>query len=322
VIRRVHIVVALLVFSLAASINAMAATKRVSTKKPAKSAKSSKTVRVTKTSKTSKKKASKTVRAKRVVRAKRSAKVVRTRRSRRARRARIRRLVWNPLFRGSREMLVRQNLQIDELALPRIADDEELEMRIAAGELVPLEDSQFLTVASNLKENRRYCRPWTRDFLEDLSEDFYAEFHKPLVITSLVRTAEQQRKLRRTNRNAAPEDGETVSTHLTGMTFDLLKRGLTRKQHKWIEQYFMPLKELGLVEPIEERRQPVFHVTVFNGYTEWADQQDAEDETIETPTTLTGAQSISGMRNTMEPAKPLVIPSLSTVSEGSEVAAN
>ncbi|HET8667762.1 MAG TPA: DUF5715 family protein [Terriglobales bacterium] len=186
---------------------------------------------------------------------------------------RLRRVVWNPLFKGSHELLVRQNLVIDELELPRIQDDEELEIREANAELVPLDDSRSLTVASNLTETRRWCKPWTRDFLEDLGEAYYQQFHQPLVITSLVRTAEQQKKLRRHNRNAAPDEGETVSTHLTGMTFDLYKRGMSRKQHKWIEDYFLPLKEAGLIDPIEERRQPVFHVTVFNGYTEWRESQ-------------------------------------------------
>jgi hypothetical protein len=228
------------------------------------------------------------------------------------------------MFRGSREMLIRQNLQIDELALPRIADDDELNAQIGGGELVPLEDSQYLTVASNLKENRRYCKPWTRDFLQDLGEDFYTEFRKPLVITSLVRTAEQQKKLRRRNRNAAPEEGETVSTHLTGMTFDLLKRGLTRKQHQWLEQYFLPLKDLGLVEPIEERRQPVFHVTVFNGYTDWADAQDGEtDEVPEAPTGLiSGSQSMSDVRGILEPGTPMIVPNFKAAEASRAVAAN
>lgn len=316
-IRRVHIVSALLIFCLTASLTALGATRRAA-KSATKSAKSTKNVRVAKTSK-------KTIR-KSKVRVSKKVKAARVRRARakRGRRARVRTLAWNPMFRGSREMLIRQNLQIDELALPRIADDDELNAQIGGGELVPLEDSQYLTVASNLKENRRYCKPWTRDFLQDLGEDFYTEFHKPLVITSLVRTAEQQRKLRRSNRNAAPEDGETVSTHLTGMTFDLLKRGLTRKQHQWLEQYFLPLKELGLVEPIEERRQPVFHVTVFTGYTDWADAQDGEtDEVPEAPAGLiSGSQSMSDVRGILEPGTPMIAPNFKAAEASRAVAAN
>ncbi len=177
-----------------------------------------------------------------------------------------RRVVWNPMFPGSHEMLVRENVQIDELQLPRIMNDEELERLETAEELVPVSNTHTLEVAGNLLPTRRYCRPWTRDFLQDFSEAFYSEFHRPIEITSLVRTAEQQKKLRRHNGNAAPEEGDTASTHLTGMTVDILKRGMTLKQHKWVEQYFLPLKARGTIDPIEERRQPVFHITVFNTY--------------------------------------------------------
>lgn len=191
----------------------------------------------------------------------------------RSSRQHLRRAVWHPLFAGSHDMLVRQNQQLDMLELPRINNDAEL-LRLEAEEaLVPVASSRSLVVASNLLENRRYCRPWTRDFLEDLGEAYYREFHQPIVATSLVRTADQQKKLRRHNRNAAPQEGDTASTHLTGVTVDLLKRGMTRKQHQWIEQYFLPLKEAGLIEPIEERRQPVFHVVVFDGYGDWHDEQ-------------------------------------------------
>lgn len=179
---------------------------------------------------------------------------------------RARRIVWNPMFPGSHEMLVRENVQINELQLPRIMNDEELERLETAQELVPVSDTQSLGVAGNLLPTRRYCRPWTRDFLQDFSEAFYEKFRRSIEVTSLVRTAEQQKKLRRHNGNAAPEEGDTASTHLTGMTVDILKRGLTKNQHQWVEQYFLPLKARGAIDPIEERRQPVFHVTVFNTY--------------------------------------------------------
>jgi hypothetical protein len=163
-------------------------------------------------------------------------------------------------------MLVRQNVELDEMELPRIANDEELVAREEAQELVPVEDTRGLVVAANLQENRRYCKPWTRDFLEDLGEAYYEEFHQPIMATSLVRTADQQKKLRRHNHNAAPEEGDTASTHLAGVTVDILKRGMSKRQHSWLEQYFLPLSQAGFIEPIEERRQPVFHVVVYRSY--------------------------------------------------------
>jgi hypothetical protein len=200
----------------------------------------------------------------------------------------VRRILWHPLFPGSHAMLVRQNEWLDQVELPRIETEAELIEREQAEELVPVENTRTLNIPSNLPENRHYCRPWTRDFVEDLGEAYYREFHQPIVITSLVRTMEQQKKLRRRNRNAGPIEGDTASTHLTGVTVDILKRGMTLKQHRWIEQYFMPLKEAGFIDPIEERRQPVFHVVVFKYYSE---PDDAEDS-VEPPDPLTFANSM------------------------------
>ncbi len=192
------------------------------------------------------------------------------------RRVRYRRIAWRPMFRGSREMLIRQNEAIDRLELPRIEDDDELLELEENRELVPVQESRYLTIADNLSSSRRYCRPWTRDFLEDLAKAYYEEFGEPIRVNSLVRTVAQQKKLRRHNRNAAPVDGETASTHLTGITVDISRRGMTVKQLRWMEQYFLPLKQQGLIEPVEERRQAVFHVVVFATYRDWRDAQNRD----------------------------------------------
>ena len=183
-------------------------------------------------------------------------------------RAHVRRARWDPVFRPSRESLLRQNEEIDRLELPRIYDDAELERLIAAGDLVPIVESETLRVDPRLDPSRRYCRPWTRDFLNDLSQAYYQQFHSQIQVNSAVRTVLVQKKLRRHNRNAAPEYGETASSHLAGITVDIQRRGMTRQQVKWMEQYLMPLREQGLIEPEEERRQWVFHVAVSGRYGE------------------------------------------------------
>jgi hypothetical protein len=88
-----------------------------------------------------------------------------------------------------------------------------------------------------------------------------------------VRTVQVQKKLRRHNRNAAPEKGDTASSHLAGITVDIQRRGMTRAQIHWMEQYLMPLRDEGLVEPEEERRQWVFHVAVSGNYGDWRESQ-------------------------------------------------
>ncbi len=182
-------------------------------------------------------------------------------------------MLWNPLFRPSHDSLIRQNEEIDRLDLPRIQDDQELEELISTEELVPIIPSQTLRIDPRLDADRRYCRPWTRDFLEDLSADYYKEFHGQIQVNSAVRTVLVQKKLRRHNRNAAPETGETASSHLAGITVDIQRRGMSRQQIKWMEQYMLPLKDLGLVEPEEERHQWVFHVMVSERYTDFRDSK-------------------------------------------------
>lgn len=193
------------------------------------------------------------------------------RHARRVHHSRIRRLLWNPLFRPSHDSLLRQNEEIDRLDLPRIQDDQELEELISTDELVPIVPGQTLRIDPRLDPTRRYCRPWTRDFLEDLSSDYYKEFHGQIQVNSAVRTVLVQKKLRRHNRNAAPETGETASSHLAGITVDIQRRGMSRAQIEWMEQYILPLKDLGLVEPEEERHQWVFHVMVSERYSDFRD---------------------------------------------------
>ena len=187
---------------------------------------------------------------------------------------------WTPMFPGSHELLVRENEELDRLQLPRIADEYELLRFEAAQELVPVPETDALKFAPDLQDSHRYCRPWTRDFLQDFSEAYYQQFGSPIQINSLVRTVEQQHRLRRWNRFAAPEVGDTASTHLTGVTFDMSRRGLTYEQYDWIRNYLLPLQAQGMIDPIEES-QPVLHVVVYDKYSGRNEQKNAWSEANE-----------------------------------------
>ena len=185
----------------------------------------------------------------------------------------LRRLLWNPMFRPSHDSLIRQNEEIDRIDLPRIQDDAELEALKASGALVPIEQSESLKIEPSLDPSRRYCRPWTRDFVEDLSEVYYRQFHSQIQVNSAVRTVKGQKKLRRHNRNAAPAEGDTASSHLAGVTVDLQRRGLSKEQIRFVERYLFYLNAIGLVEPEEERHHWCFHVMVSNRYDDWRQTQ-------------------------------------------------
>jgi hypothetical protein len=182
---------------------------------------------------------------------------------------RIHRIPWNPAFKPSHESLLLQNAEINRLNLPRIYDDKQLERLKASGDLVPINPGESLRIQSSLEPARRYCRPWTLEFLEDISTAYHKEFQEQIQVNSAVRTVLVQKKLRRHNRNAAPETGETASSHLAGLTVDLQRRGMTKAQVKWMEDYLRPLKELGLIEPEEERRHWCFHIMVGGGYSQY-----------------------------------------------------
>lgn len=199
----------------------------------------------------------------------------------------FRRVRWNPVFRPSRESLLLQNAEIDRLNLPRIRDDRQLEALKLSGDLVPIVPTEALRIQPSLDPNRRYCRQWTMDFLTDISEAYYKEFGDQIQVNSAVRTVLVQKKLRRHNRNAAPESGETASSHLAGLTVDLQRRGLSKAQIKWIQDYMKPLKEMGLIEPEEERRHWCFHIMVGGAYDQYratkmlAEKQDSSKALLE-----------------------------------------
>lgn len=177
------------------------------------------------------------------------------------------------MFRPSHESLLLQNAEVDRLNLPRIQDETELEALKADGSLLEIVPNDSLRIDPRLDYSRRYCRPWTLAFVSDLSQVFYERFHQQIQVNSAVRTVKVQKKLRRHNRNAAPWEGETASSHLAGVTVDIQRRGMSKAEIHWMERYLFYMKALGLVEPEEERRQWVFHIMVSGHYAEWRETQ-------------------------------------------------
>lgn len=182
-----------------------------------------------------------------------------------ARRTTTAALPSSPL-KGSRESLVRQNERSEAEGLERIEDDDDLNDRIASGALVPLPASAKLAVNAGLPVNRRYCRPWTADFLRDLSRAHAAQFTHPLLITSAVRTVQYQKKLKEVNGNAAAAEGDVASPHLTGASIDIAKSPMSRKEISWMRRQLLAMQQAGHIDVEEEFKQSCFHITVYNTY--------------------------------------------------------
>jgi hypothetical protein len=169
-------------------------------------------------------------------------------------------------LKGSFESLARQNERAEADGLERILDEDDLNDRIAHKLLVPVPASASLLVNGNLPENHRYCRPWTANFLNDLSRAHEVQFHRPIEVSSAVRTVEYQQRLMLTNGNAAPAEGDIVSPHLTGGTIDIVKQGMTRQELGWMRGWLLSLQLAGTIDVEEEFRQACFHITVYRNY--------------------------------------------------------
>jgi len=177
------------------------------------------------------------------------------------------RLIVPPPLKGSHEILVHQNLVADRDGLDRIQDDNDLERMRLQRLLIGIPESKTLAVDDRLPSNRRYCRPWTAQFLATLAHAHYARFHKPLQVNSAVRTVEFQQHLIHVNGNAAPAEGETASPHLTGQAIDIAKHGLSLTEIAWLRGYLLPLIQQGRIDVEEEFQQACFHISVYKRYT-------------------------------------------------------
>jgi Family of unknown function (DUF5715) len=178
----------------------------------------------------------------------------------------LRRGSMPPLL-GSHASLERQNEKTEADGLERIEDEDDLADRIAHKLLVPVPASIALTVNGNLPANHRYCRPWTARFLADLAHSHAAAFHRPLEVSSAVRTVEYQKRLMGINGNAAAAEGDIVSPHLTGATIDIAKSPLSREEVNWMRSRLLALEEAGMIDAEEEFQQSCFHITVYKSYT-------------------------------------------------------
>jgi hypothetical protein len=176
------------------------------------------------------------------------------------------RLIVPPAMKGSHEILLHQNEMADHDGLDRVRDDADLDQMREDKLLVAVPVGAGLVEDERLPLNRRYCRPWTAQFLTAMSHAYYARFHTPLQVNSAVRTVEFQQRLLMTNGNAAPAEGETASPHLTGQAVDLAKHGLSMTEIAWVRGYLLPLVQAGKVDVEEEFQQACFHISVYRKY--------------------------------------------------------
>ncbi len=162
-----------------------------------------------------------------------------------------------------------QNDRADRDNLSRMRNAAMIQRFVQSGYLVSVQPSTRFYYLHSIGPTYRYCRPWTKLFLDRLSRQFYARFRQRLRITSLVRTAASQERLADRNSNAADAFGPERSSHLTGATVDISKRWMSPAARRWLRTVLYSLRQQGYLYAIEEFHQPAFHVMVYANYPEY-----------------------------------------------------
>lgn len=181
-----------------------------------------------------------------------------------------------PSFAESRELLraswnsqTVQNKRADADDLSRMKDVAMLQRFVRAGLLVRVHGSTSHYYTRYIPSKYSYLRPWSKLFLDRLSSQYYARFKKKMRVTSLVRTVALQNSIGKRNNNAASAYGSRRSSHLTGATLDISKKGMKQSQIDWMRRVLHSLKQKGYLYAVEEFQQPAFHIMIYKNYPQY-----------------------------------------------------
>lgn len=178
------------------------------------------------------------------------------------------RSIWSGPLDGTaverRQKLALENRIADRYGLPRFQNLTDI--RGSHRDLIPVPDhADGFYVDTHVVADRRYVQPWTYQYLALLSSAFMSETassptYPKLKLTSLVRDQEYQVRLRSV---AKCQDPESCSTHLTGATFDVSFRNMSKEQFRWLYGRLAEDVRLGKVNAIHEPLSGCFHVFVI-----------------------------------------------------------
>jgi Family of unknown function (DUF5715) len=183
------------------------------------------------------------------------------------------------LWAGGRDLLVAdassqeiQNARADAYHLSRMKSVAMIQRFASKGYLVAVPSDARFYYLHQIPAQYRYCRPWTKLFLDRLGRQYYAKFGTPLRVTSLIRTVGRQINLARWDGNAADAYGSDRSSHLTGATVDISKHDMSPEAQAWMRDRLYSLRQGGDLYAIEEFYEPVFHVMVYPNFAHYGSQ--------------------------------------------------
>jgi hypothetical protein len=159
-----------------------------------------------------------------------------------------------------------EHLSAAELkGLKLIPDDYNLYLRVSEKSLIQADQGKGYKVDS-LTHSVPFFTPETKSVLEELGKAYesIAGDGNFFTVSSATRTEEQQKALKRRNRNAT--DGN--SSHSFGVSFDISYirfngvRGWDAQAQKNLETVLNHFQQTGKIYVIKERKQSCYHVTV------------------------------------------------------------
>jgi hypothetical protein len=190
---------------------------------------------------------------------------------------------------GSAEKLGREVCLADALGLKRYETQGDID-RAKGAELFEV-SPQFIEFpdddGNRLPPERRFARPWVKEYVETLGRDLHAHLlqqrtrsslgHIPLLrVNSLVRSLAGQSE----QSSPAKCKNEICSTHLTGSTVDIAngEGRVSPESRKWIRERLLQDRKDGKIVMIQEFARPHYHLFVIPPeYVEWYKERSAED---------------------------------------------
>ncbi|MBN3519981.1 hypothetical protein JYB62_08190 [Algoriphagus lutimaris] len=146
-----------------------------------------------------------------------------------------------------------------------IEDENHFKKLIEEEKLVLIDEGTGYEVMK-LTHSHPYITPYSKAVLEEIGVAFQTimESDSYFTLTSVTRTPEQQKSLRRRNSNATNGN----SSHSYGASFDISyirfngKKNWSRKSQKKLEKVLEEFQKAGKIFYLKERKQRCYHVTV------------------------------------------------------------
>ena len=174
------------------------------------------------------------------------------------------------LLKGTPEQLGSEICLADVIGLSRYKTIDDINKATLSGELVSV-DSPLLAFPPELPLDRRFARPWVREYILSVARDLesylkaeHAAYELPLLrIPSVVRSFDVQNNLVRSGRSPAGCGSLPIcSTHTTGSTIDISVRFLSLKEFVWLEHRLREDRKAGKIIMIYEVFGGHFHMFV------------------------------------------------------------